>query len=181
MQNRLAPLEEPYPEDVAKLLEAYPKANGQILSLFRTFANSGRFLKKGVANFLDKESPLPLRIREIVILRVTALFGCEYEWGVHTAIFAAHAKFDDRQLADLASAEATFEAWPSSEAALIKSIDQLCRTGRLDDAAQASFEVDWSVEQQLEIIAIVGAYHTVSMVANVARLPLEGFARPFPE
>lgn len=181
MQSRLSPLEEPYAEDIARLLSAYPKANGQVLSLFRTFANSIRFLKKGVANLLDKESPLPLRIREVVILRVTSLYRCEYEWGVHAAIFASHAQFDEQQLADLASADANFEGWPAAEAALIRAIDQLCRSGRLDPAAQTRIEADWSTEQQLEIIAIIGAYHTVSMVANVAALPLEDFARPFPK
>lgn len=180
MQNRLAPLEEPYPQEVARLLAAYPQANGQVLSLFRTFANSSRFLKKGVANFLDKESPLPLRIREIVIMRVTAHFGCEYEWGVHAAIFARHAIFDEGQLADLVSPGSTFGTWNPAEAGLVKAIDQLCHMGWLDDATQARFEADWSTEQQLEIIAVIGAYHTVSMVANVARLPLEDFAQPFP-
>jgi hypothetical protein len=74
----------------------------------------------------------------------------------------------------------TFGTWNPAEAGLVKAIDQLCHMGWLDDATQARFEADWSTEQQLEIIAVIGAYHTVSMVANVARLPLEDFAQPFP-
>ena len=38
--------------------------------------------------------PLSLREREIVIDRTCALTGCEYEWGVHVAIFAEAAASD---------------------------------------------------------------------------------------
>lgn len=57
------------------------EARRYLLQLFRVFANSPRFLKKGALNLLDKDSPLTLRQREIVILRVCANNDCEYEWG----------------------------------------------------------------------------------------------------
>jgi hypothetical protein len=99
MTNQLAPLPELWPEDISRLLANYPSSDGYILSLFRTFANSKRFLQKAVPNLLDRDSPLPLRIREIVILRVTANLCCAYEWGVHVAIFANAAKFTPEQIA----------------------------------------------------------------------------------
>jgi hypothetical protein len=37
---------------------------------------------------LSRQLSLSMRQREIVINRVTALCGCEYEWGVHIAFFA---------------------------------------------------------------------------------------------
>ena len=97
MANPLAPLPEPWPEDIAAMLAKYPSSDGYILSLFRTFANSKRFLQKGVPNLLDRDSPLPLRMREIVILRVTANLHCAYEWGVHVAIFTKAAGFTPAQ------------------------------------------------------------------------------------
>ncbi|MFT5775175.1 hypothetical protein [Hyphomonas sp.] len=57
MANSLTPLNAPYPPDVAEILATYPNTDGYILTLFRTFANSVRFLKKGVPNQLDRESP----------------------------------------------------------------------------------------------------------------------------
>ena len=88
MSNSLHPIKEPFPEEIASLLAQYPTVDGYLLALFKTFANSQRFLEKGVPNLLDEESPLPLRVREIVILRVTANKNCEYEWGVHVAFLA---------------------------------------------------------------------------------------------
>ncbi|WP_197042068.1 carboxymuconolactone decarboxylase family protein [Sandarakinorhabdus oryzae] len=178
MANHLHPLEPPYPPETAALLAGYPQADGQLLSLFRTFAHSPRFLKKGVPNLLDRDSPLPLRIREIVILRVTALRSCDYEWGVHTAIFAGAARIDAAQLADTRATAINPALWSADEACLLHALDQLCRDGRLDDATQARFEADWSLAQQLEVCALAGAYQTVSFVANLARLPHEAFSRP---
>ncbi|OYU13957.1 MAG: carboxymuconolactone decarboxylase [Alphaproteobacteria bacterium PA4] len=180
MSNRLAPVPEPWPADVAAALALYPAQDGYILQLFRTFANSLRFLKKGVPNLLDRASPLPLRIREITILRITANKDCEYEWGVHVAIFAAAARLTPAQVAATRAAAIDAALWTPAEAGLLQALDQLCRAGRLDDGVQARFEADWTREQQLEILALAGTYHTISFVANVARLPGEAFGAAFP-
>jgi hypothetical protein len=42
------------------------------------------------------------------------------------------------------------------------------------------FQQLWSREEQLEIIALCGTYHTVSFVANCATMELEDFAARFP-
>ncbi len=180
MTNRLSPIAEPYPSDVAAVLAAYPQQDGYILSLFRTFANSLRFLRKGVPNLLDRESPLPLRIREIVILRVTANKNCEYEWGVHVSIFATAAHFTQAQIDATRTAPIDAGLWSEQEASLLKAIDNLCGTGRVEDDVAVQFESDWTKEQQLEIFALCGAYHTISFVANSARLPNEPFGARFP-
>ncbi|WP_421854417.1 carboxymuconolactone decarboxylase family protein [Novosphingobium sp.] len=180
MANQLAPLFEPYPSEVAAILAGYPQQDGYILTLFRTFANSLRFLRKGVPNLLDRESPLPLRFREIVILRTTANRACEYEWGVHVSIFTKAARFSPEQIAATTSAAIDPALWNETEARLLDVIDALCCKGRLDDALHAGFIADWTKEQQLEIFALCGAYHTVSFVANAARLPGEPFGARFP-
>lgn len=180
MTNRLSPIAEPFPSEVAAVLAAYPQQNGYILSLFRTFANSLRFLRKGVPNLLDRESPLPLRIRELVILRVTANKNCEYEWGVHVSIFAVAAEFTQAQVDATRADQIDANLWPEKEARLLQAVDNLCATGRIEDDVAAKFESDWTKEQQLEIFALSGTYHTISFVANSARLPNEPFGARFP-
>lgn len=181
MTRSLAPVEPPFPESLARLLDAYPKQDGYLLSLFRVFANSERFLRKGVPNLLDKDSPLDLRSREIVILRVTGNLNCAYEWGVHAAIFARAAKLTGEQVAATRLGPPDAPCWNGREAALLAAIDSLCRSGTLDDALLAAFRRDWNPGEQLEILALCGAYSTISFVANVSRLPPETFASPFPE
>ncbi len=175
MTTQLTPITEPYPEDVAKVLASYPQQGGYILALFRVFANSLRFLKKAVPNLLDKDSPLPLRIREIVILRVTANKNCEYEWGVHVSAFGSHAKLTDAQIAATRSEQVDDAIWSPAEACLLRAVDNLCASGKMDNIISEKFARDWSKEQQLEIIALCGTYHTISFVANAAGVNLRPF------
>lgn len=63
---------------------------------------------------------------------------------------------------------------------LIDVVDQLCTAGILDEAGISYFHQEWDVAQQLEILALVGTYTTISLVANVAALAPEAFAARFP-
>jgi len=181
MTNILSPVEPPFEAETAALLESYPRVQGHLLSLFRTFANSTRFLRKGVPNLLDQESPLPLREREIVILRTTAHWRCEYEWGVHVTVFAEAAGFTPEQIAATVQADPHAACWSGRESTLLSVTDSLAASGDLPDPVLQAFRDGWTVAQQLEVIALCGTYHTVSQVANVARLSPEGLAARFPD
>lgn len=180
MKHRLTPVSPPYSERVSSLLAHYPKRDGYLLALFRVFANSERFLRKGVPDLLDRDSPLSMTEREIVILRVTALRRCEYEWGIHVAAFAQAAKLSSEQVRSTLLGGANDACWSSSEAALVRTVDELLEEGRLSGKTKAAFEEYWSPAQQLEILALCGAYQTVSFVANVSAIPPEDFAARFP-
>ena len=182
MRQELKPIDPPFPSEVASIFERYPKdRDGYILRLFRVFANSMRFLtSKGALNLLDKESPLSLREREIVILRVTANRDCEYEWGVHVTAFARAADLTDEQIAATRTAGSDVGCWTARERLLIRSVDDLCAHARICDDAYAAFQAHWDLAQQLEIMALCGNYHTVSFVANTARIELEEMAARFP-
>ena len=180
MTNSLAPLSEPYAPDIAKILAQYPHQDGYLLALFRTFANSTRFLERGVPNLLDEDSPLPLRVREIVILRVTANNNCEYEWGIHLVIFSKSAKLSEDDVNATCRSTVDANDWNAAEVNLLHAIDQLCADGSVSGDVLEQFQHHWTAEQQLEIFALCGAYHTVSFVANSANLPNEAFAARFP-
>lgn len=180
MHRKLRPLEPPFAEDVAAALARYPQRDGYLLSLFRTFANSLRFLKKGAPNLLDDDSPLPVRLREIVILRVTARNGCEYEWGIHARLFAKAAALTPEQIDATCRGAADAACWSSDEGLLVRLLDELCDRGGASAGTMEAAEAVWSAEQLLEIFALAGAYHTVSFVANSAGLAPEAFAKRFP-
>jgi alkylhydroperoxidase family enzyme len=181
MTRALAPIEEPFPPEVTALLAHYPKRDGYVLQLFRVFANSLRFLKKGTVNLLDQDSPLPRRQREIVILRVCANNDCEYEWGVHVTAFAAHVGLTDRQVAATRIGDHRDDCWSGDESVLIRAVDELCGSGRIRPVTYADVQALFSVEQQLELLALCGNYHTVCFVANTAGLEGEPFGARFPK
>ena len=182
MKHVLQPVEAPFSPEVAAALDRYPKAkDGSIIRLFRVFANSLRFLtKKGVLNLLDPDSPVSLRHREIVILRVTANNNCEYEWGVHVAAFARAARLTDAQVRATRMARSDAACWTREEQLLIRCVDELCRDASIEDATYERFQETWDLAQQLEILALCGNYHLVSFVANTARVELEPGTATFP-
>ena len=180
MNQTLKPVEAPYPENIAAVLESYPRQDGYLLKLFEVFANSERFLKKGVPNLLDRGSPLKLRDRELVILRVCANRGCEYEWGVHVAIFAQHVKLTPEQIANTTAAKLDETLWPEQDLTLLRVVDQLLAAGELHEHYLDALRSIWTIDEQLEIFALCGTYQTISFVANHADLPLEKFAARFP-
>jgi 4-carboxymuconolactone decarboxylase len=82
---RIAPLAPPYaPELEALLRKMTPPAAPEILALFRVLAHNPLLAERmtGWGGYLlGRKASLSLRDREVVIDRVCARCGAEYEWG----------------------------------------------------------------------------------------------------
>jgi len=182
MKHVLRPIDPPYTPEIAETFTRYPQdQDGYILKLFRVFANSKRFLTtKGPTNLLDDKSPLSIREREIVILRVTANNNCEYEWGVHVTTFGRAAQLTSDQIRATQLTVEAVDCWSKDERLLINCVDQLCSAATIEDATYERFQEQWDLEQQLEILSLCGTYHLVSFVANSSRIEPEPNAARFP-
>jgi hypothetical protein len=112
--SRIAPLEPPYSADIQAQFDAIMRGAPPLL-LFRVIAGNPRAWGKFRAGSLLDPGPLSLREREIVIDRTCALTACEYEWGVHVAIFAKAAKLDDEQIRASVHDGADAPCWSVSE------------------------------------------------------------------
>jgi alkylhydroperoxidase family enzyme len=176
--SRIAPLEPPYKPEIQAAFDAIMPPGVPPLVLFRTLAVNERIYQKFRAGGLLDRGLLSLRQREIVIDRTCALNRCEYEWGVHVAIFAVKAKLTPRQIeAIVLGGDAD---WTEDEQALLDACQELDASRSLSDDLWARLRLHFTHEQILEIIALVGFYRTVSLYANALRLPLEPSAARFP-
>ena len=151
------------------------------LLLFRVMAGHTRAWNKFRAGGLLDPGPLSLRQREIVIDRTCALNKCEYEWGVHVAIFAGPAGLREAEVRATVQGDATSSCWSPAEQALIAAIDALHQRATLDDAEFAALSAHYDEAQILEIMLLCGFYRTVSYLANGLKLPLEETAARFPQ
>src|SRR5437867_2293529 len=94
---RIVPAEGPYAPEIQARFDTLMPPGVAPLVLFRVLACDSRLFQRFMgAGLLDK-GHLMLRQREIVIDRVTARCGSEYEWGVHIAFFGDRAGFDIEQ------------------------------------------------------------------------------------
>jgi alkylhydroperoxidase family enzyme len=176
MSARILPATPPYPERVKELLD-----QRKSLTLFNTLARNERLLRKFFSgSLLDPASNVSLRNREILIDRITALSGSEYEWGVHVAIFGQDAGFTEEQIVSTAHGNASDPCWNAEESALIAACDQLHETCNIDDSTWDRLKEHFSNDAILEILMLAGRYRVVSYLTNAVRMPLETWQRRFP-
>lgn len=182
---RLAPLSPPYDPEVATALAKWmpPGSALEPLKLFRTlYLNpqlSSRMRPLG-AGILGPQSSLDPREREIVIDRTCARCRCEYEWGVHVAVYGSAVGLTEAQLEDTVRETVDQALWAEREQTLIRLVDELHETAAVSDALWERLVANWSTAQILEVIITVGWYHLISFVANAAHVEYEPWAARFP-
>ncbi|MEO8937326.1 MAG: carboxymuconolactone decarboxylase family protein [Burkholderiaceae bacterium] len=181
---RITPVEPPYDPDLAALIaKMTPPAAPEPLALFRVLAKNPKLAERMMSaggHFLGNGSSLAIRDREIVIDRVCARCGNEYEWGVHVATFAEAAGLTDAEVRHTMSYPADPDAWATNEAALIAMVDALHETSTVDDTTWAQLAIHYDEAQIVELLMLAGWYHAISFVCNAARIPLESWQARLP-
>ncbi|HYE93593.1 MAG TPA: carboxymuconolactone decarboxylase family protein [Terriglobales bacterium] len=180
MTPRVEPVAAPYPPELQAVFDRIMPPGVPPLTLFTTLARVPRVYERFRAGSLLDRGPIALRHREIVIDRTCARCACAYEWGVHVAFFAERVGLTPVQVAATVSGDSRDGTWSADEALLIRLVDELHDTARVSDELWSALAATFTLEQVLELIALVGFYHTVSFFANALRLAPEPFAAPFP-
>jgi alkylhydroperoxidase family enzyme len=181
---RIEPLEPPFEPAVEASLQAMMGRSGvPPIALFRTLARHPQLADAmhGLGRFmLGPDLKLGLRLRELVIDRVCARCGCEYEWGVHAAAFGARAGLPASQLAATVTGASPEPAWSEEDALVLAAVDELHDTSRVSDALWARLAARFSTEQLLELLVLAGWYHAIAYAIHGAGVQREGWAARFP-
>jgi alkylhydroperoxidase family enzyme len=177
--SRIAPLQPPYAPEIQGQFDRIMRGAPPLM-LFRVIAGSARAWEKFRAGSLLDPGPLSLREREIVIDRTCALTGCEYEWGVHVAVFAGAAGLTEEQVRATVLGKADAPCWSAAEQALIAAVDALHHCATLGDAEFKALSAHYDDAKIFEVMLLCGFYRTVSYLANGLALPLEEKAARFP-
>ncbi len=178
--SRIAPLEPPYAPEIQHEFDRIMRGAPPLM-LFRVMASNARAWEKFRAGSLLDPGPLSLREREIVIDRTCARTGCEYEWGVHVAIFAEAAHLTAEQVCATVLEAAGAACWSAAEQALIGAVDALHERATLSEDEFKALSAHYDDARIFEIILLCGFYRTVSYIANGLALPLEEKAARFPQ
>jgi len=183
MLPRIAPLEPPYEPSTGDLLARMMPPGQPPIGLFRTFALNPTMTEAmhGWGSYLlSRRFSVSMREREIVIDRVCARCGCEYEWGVHVAYFAERVGLTREQIASLTYGGPDDECWTERrERTLIAAVDALHDRADLDDTEFAAIRQWYDDAALLDLVLLTGWYHAVSFVARTAGVALEPDAPRF--
>ncbi|WP_232542071.1 carboxymuconolactone decarboxylase family protein [Nocardia bovistercoris] len=175
----MAPAPSPLPTDMQDAIDAIMRGAPPLL-LFTTMARDRRLFFKFFDSGLLDRGHLTIRQREIVIDRVTARCGAEYEWGVHVSAFAQKAALTEDQITSLVHGGPEDTCWDEPDRILLRLCDTLHRDCTIDDELWADLTAHHSEEAILELLMLAGTYRTVSYLVNSLRLPPEAGARRFP-
>ena len=106
---------------------------------------------------------LDARVRELVIMRVAALTGCEYVWKVHEAQYAAAAGVTPQQVAALRDWKKS-GVFDAREQALLAYVDAMTRDVAVPDAVFAEMSRQFGDRETVEVTVLVGAYNMQTRV-----------------
>jgi alkylhydroperoxidase family enzyme len=185
MGVRIVPLEAPFEPVVEDQLRSMMPPGAPPIALFRMFARSPAMttaMQPWGRHLLGRTLSVDLRGREIVIDRTCARCGCEYEWGVHVAFFAARAALSEAQVVSLTKGGPDDPCWESErDRLLIRLVDELHERSDVGDELWSALTAQFGEEQLMELLLLCGWYHAISFVARGARVPLEEGAPRFAE
>lgn len=181
MTSRISPATAPFTPKIQAALDTLMPAGIPPLTLFTVLANDTRLFDRFMGGGLLDKGHLSLRQREILIHRVTAQNGSEYEWGVHAAFFADKVSLTEDQLYSIVHGTSADECWAEeAEALLLDTCDTLHAHSTLSQSSWDALSVHYTDMAILEILMVCGAYRTVSYLTNAINIPQEGFGRQFP-
>lgn len=180
---RVLAVEPPYPPEIAAQLTKMMPPGKPPLALFRTFVHNlpmTQAMHEWGSYELSRRLSLSMREREIVIDRTCAQCGCEYEWGVHVALFGDRVGLDTAEVASLTVGSSDDDCWTNKrDRLLIRAVDALHSHSDISDELWTELREEFSEPNLLDLIILCGWYHAISFVARAVRVPLEPGAPTF--
>lgn len=114
---------------------------------------------------------IPVRERELAVLRVGWLCRAPYEWGQHVEI-ARRVGITAEEIARVREGSGA-PGWSPHEAAIVRGVEELIEDRTLSDATWDTLAATWDEEQMIEFPMMVGQYVATAYVQNSLRIPLE--------
>jgi AhpD family alkylhydroperoxidase len=111
------------------------------------------------------------RQRELIVLRIAAVRGCEYEWVQH-AVLADKVGLDQADVDRIAVGRAA-PGWSPLERAMVAAVDELLVDARMTDETWKALAAELDERQLLDLIFTVGAYDVVAMMLGACRTELD--------
>ena len=146
--------------------ELMGRLEGEPLNIFKTLANHSHLMKRWMvfANHILGKSTIPVRERELIILRIGYLCRSGYEWGQHVLI-ARRAKMTDDEIRRI-KVGPDAKGWSDADRLLLQATDELHADAHVGDATWKGLAKHFNTQQLMDIVFTVGQYNLVSMALN---------------
>lgn len=169
---RLAPLHPEQWDDFLTRLVAAFGGPQHALNVFTTLGRHVELFKPWVrygGALLD--GTLPGRAREMVILRTSVRCQADYGWAHHAGTAASLGVTPD----ELAALRLPLgdHPWSADDSALLRAVDEMHDTWTLSDSTWTAVHELLGDVGTIELILLVGQYHSVALALRVLRVEIE--------
>ncbi|MFF0499813.1 carboxymuconolactone decarboxylase family protein [Nocardia aobensis] len=116
-------------------------------------------------------STLPVRLRELLIMRIGWATAAEFEWAQHWQV-ATRAGVDPDDLLAVRDWR-TSDRFDEPDRAALAAVDEVVAEGEIGDATWGVLRTLYSESELLELVAVIATWHYVSVLVRNLRVPLD--------
>ncbi|WP_165422813.1 carboxymuconolactone decarboxylase family protein [Ktedonosporobacter rubrisoli] len=158
--------------DVSALSEEQRAMTGIGASnVLRMLAHNGGLLKAWLefGSHLMNGGKVPMRTRELLILRIALRSSCEYEWANHVpgALSAGVTS------AEITSLAAGASSWSEADAAALSLVDDLCADNCASEKTWKALAATYDESEIIELLMLIGFYRMNAGLLNSLGVPVE--------
>jgi len=177
-EPRIKPLaESEWTAEERKVLNGYKMPDGHFPNFLTTLANHPTLFEK-FNLFTARETTLPAREREILILRMGWLRQSDFELGWHT-LYAKTAGLTEEEIARIADGP-TASGWEPFDATLLKAVDELHHDAFITDTTWNALARRYNERQLMDVVFTVGQYDLIAMYLKSLGVQLDQGVPRFP-
>ena len=167
----------PEQKRVAEAIQSGPRGGG-LRGPFNALLRSPELcdLVQRVGAFVRFGTSIPARVNELAIIMAGRKWTAQYEFYAHRRL-AIEAGLKPA-IADAIAAGTRPGGMAEDEAIAYDFVSELLATGQVSDAAFARVKAAFGERGVIDLVGAVGYYSLVSMVLNVARVPLPAGVEP---
>ena len=114
---------------------------------------------------------LSLRQRELIVLRVAHLRGCEYEWKQHL-VQGSDAGISPTEMERVAHGPDA-PGWSPFEQAILRAVDELVRDAFVTDGTWSVLAGELDTPQLMDLVFTVGCYDLIAMFFKSAGVQID--------
>ncbi|HEY2145816.1 MAG TPA: carboxymuconolactone decarboxylase family protein [Steroidobacteraceae bacterium] len=150
------------------------RLDGRDLNVFKVLMNHPALVRRWTvfAGHVLRKQTLPVRERELLILRIGWLNQAGYEWAQHVLI-AQRAGITPEEIERVK--QGPNAGWQADDAHLLQAVDDLFENSVISDPTWGALSAKFSTEQMIDLVFTVGQYNLVSWALNSFGVPLDDF------
>ena len=150
------------------------RVGGRDLNLFRVLMHHPKLTRRWAvfAGHVMSKQTLPIRDRELLILRIGWLNQAPYEWAQHVEV-AKRAGMSADEIERIKQGPRA--SWMPHESALLQAVDDLFESSVIADSTWTALASRYSTEQVMDIVFTIGQYNLLSWALNSFGVPLDDY------